>query len=533
MPLTGKKSLLPPHIHHQIYFICLCILAASMSTSYYVTSLIQILMGANWLLEGNYREKTSRFVQNHAALAFAGLYLVSLAGLIWSKDLAHGLGKEQIDRLPMLTLTFLIVSSRPLSNFKIRILVYFFFAAVLVVSFIGFYIWVTGSYVNFRKISPFVSHIYFSMMVVMTIFALPWFTARLTSSPRLLIIAYTVSAWLIVYLFILRSLTGIICFAGVIMFLFAWTVYNAKKNWIRIAASGLIIILTILGIGLFSWMYNKVSMKIVPEPHTLQEKTSAGNSYSHLFDHPERENGHFVYYFLAEEEARDAWNKRSDFDFDGRDLPGNEIRITLYRYLSSMGLRKDAEAITNLTEKDIEAIEKGTPNFLYTQWPGFIVRFHQSIWEVYWYRYKGDPSGHTLTQRIELWKGSYEAFKEKPILGWGTGDIFFAVEYGLKKIESQMDNYHMKPHNQYIVFLLTIGVVGSLVLYFLFGLFIKITGAWKYLAFNIFLVIMGVSMIANHPIDAQAGQTFFTFFSLYFGFLYPRLSQINNSESIG
>jgi len=499
-------------------------MAAAMPTSYFVTSLSQILMGANWLLEGNYREKLSRFLKSRAALMICSIYLVMVLGLIWSEDLAQGAGKELIDRLPMLTLTFLVVSSRPLPKLQIKLLAYIFFASVLVTSLIGIVFWITGTIDSFRKISPFVSHIYFSMMVVMTIFSLPWLTAKVFCSRKYLYAALLISAWLVVFLFILRSLTGLLCFAGVFLFLLGWMVYKAKQRWIKTAALGLFVLSLFLGAATFGWMYNHVSKRIIPEEGSLTEKTSLGNTYTHYYHHPERENGHYVYYFVEENEVREHWNRISDLDFDGEDLLGNELKITLFRFLSSRGLRKDAEGIGQLEMEEILAIEKGIPNYLYTQWPGFIVRLHQTAWELYWYRTKGNPSGHTFTQRLELWKGSWEAFKKKPWIGWGTGDIFIAVDYGLHKIESMMENYHMKPHNQYLIFLLTLGLTGTLLIFTLYGMVIWHTGAWKLLPFNFFLVIIAISMIANHPIDAQTGQSFFIFFTLYYGFLYPRLS---------
>jgi hypothetical protein len=520
-----NKSLFPVRVHQYIYFACLAVMAAAMPTSYFVTSLSQILMGANWLLEGNYREKLSRFSKNIAAWMICTIYMVMVVGLIWTDDLAHGAGKELIDRLPMLTLTFMVISSRPLSNIQIKLLAYTFFASVVVTSIIGIVFWITGTVDSFRKISPFVSHIYFSMMVVMTIFSLPWLTAKISSSKKYLYASLLVSAWLFIFLFILRSLTGIICFAGVFLFLLGWMIYKGKQTSMKFAALIMFVFSVLFGVGIFGWMYNKVSMKIIPDEKSFHELTAQGNTYTHDFNQPDRENGHFVYYFIADNEARESWNKISSLDYDGEDRQGNELRATLFRYLSSKGLRKDANSINKLTTEELEAIEKGVPNYLYTVWPGFVVRLHQTAWELYWYRAKGNPTGHTFTQRLELWKGSWVAFKKKPLIGWGTGDIFIAVDYGLHKIESRMETFHMKPHNQYLIFLLTLGLIGTIIIFSLYALVIRFTGAWKYLPFNFFLVIMAVSMIANHPIDAQAGQSFFTFFTLYFGFLYPRLSK--------
>ena len=132
-----------------------------------------------------------------------------------------------------------------------------------------------------------------------------------------------------------------------------------------------------------------------------------------------------------------------------------------------------------LDQGDVSAIERGAPNHHYTRWPGFLVRVHQSVWEVYWYRESGNPSGHSLTQRMELWRASFVAFREKPWLGWGTGDLFIAVEYGLNAIDSQMDNFKMKPHNQYLLFLLTLGLLGSVFMYALYIFYVKTSRAYQ------------------------------------------------------
>ncbi len=519
--LTGRpKALFSEEIHHWIYFVCLCILVASMPTSRFIMSLIQILMGVNWLLEGNYREKVNRFMGHKAAFFLMMLYVLHAIGLIWSEDIAYGLGKDMVDKLPMLTLTFLVVSSRPLSVFQVRLLLYLFFSSVVVTSLIGFYIYITGNYNNFRDLSPFISHVYLSMMVIMTIFTLPWLTIKITQNKKWIALSVLVSLWLVIFLFILRSMTGLLCFGGVIAFMVIRQVMQTRAMVLRI--SGVIVLLLMVSAAIFAsaYMYRMVSHEVPVDQDALDDTTALGNTYHHDFDNPKRENGHYVFAFIAQNELRQAWNQRSEMDFDGEDIPGNQLRATLYRYMASRGLKKDSEGLQQLTDEEINAVERGVPNYLYLQWPGFVVRFHQIIWEIYWYRERGDPTGHSFTQRLELWRGSWVAFQEKPLLGWGTGDIFIAVRYGLEKIASPMENYHMKPHNQYLLFLLTLGIAGSILLYGFYFMFVMQSRAYQYLPFNIFLVILLVSMIANNPIDAQAGQTFFTFFSLYFGFLY-------------
>ncbi|MBW6479429.1 MAG: O-antigen ligase family protein [Bacteroidales bacterium] len=516
------KSVFPESVHHWIFFVLLCILAASMPTSRYVMSLSQILMGVNWLLEGYYREKIIRFSKNKPALIFTSMYALYLIGILWTEDLAMGFGSDLKNKIPMLTLTFIVASSKPFNREQLNWLLLVFSAAVLVTTFIGFSVYLSGDFVNFRHISPYVSHVYLSMMVVITIFLLPWIAHRMSPDKKWFFAALLISLWLLIFLFILRSMTGIFCLVGVLAFLAFRFVFSNHNLILRfIAGAGMLVIISVMVI--VPWrMYNKVSEQREYENSEFTQNTSRGNAYLHHTDEILRENGYLVYTFIAKEELREAWNERSEIDYDSRDLPGNELKVTIYRYLSSKGYKKDREALMRLSDEEIKSIERGIPNYLYNEWPGILVRVHQSVWEVYWYTKTRNPSGHTLTQRFELWKGSWQAFREKPIFGWGTGDIFIAVDFGLNKIDSEMENYHMKPHNQYLLLLLMLGLAGTITYFFLYAYFVNITKAYTFLPFNIFLTIMLISMLGNNPIDAQTGQTFFTFFTLFFGIMYRK-----------
>ncbi len=483
-------------------------------------SVSQIILGVNWLLEGNYPEKLKRFVNNRAAWYFTGIFFVHVIGLLWSTDLGHAILDDLKDKLPMLTLTFLVVSSQPLSRKRTEILLWLFAVSVFVTSIVGLFIYQASDLIDPRKAMPFISHVYFSMMVVFVMVLLPWLTHRATKNIWYILLSYLAVSWLIVYIFILSAMTGILCLAAVVTFLAIRELIFSRRTIIRLAAGFLLMMGIGAGTALMVFMHEKVSMIVPIETNALNEQTAQGSPYIHYTDNQLRENGNLVYYFIAEDELREAWNERSALKYDGYDLLGQALRGTLFRYMSSLGLRKDREGIYKLNDADIRAIEKGVPNYLYTQWPTTFTRVHQTIWEVYQYHRTGNPSGHTFAQRLELWKGSYVAFKKKPVIGWGTGDIFIAVEYGLNKINSQMENYQMKPHNQYILFLLTLGVLGSLAMYALYILYIRRTKAYKHLPFNVFLLILLVSMIGNNPIDAQTGQTFFCFATLFFGVMH-------------
>ncbi|MBW6499505.1 MAG: O-antigen ligase family protein [Bacteroidales bacterium] len=517
--LFYKKSDEP--LHAYLYYLCLCLMLISLPTSIYFISVAQILMGANWLAEGQYREKIQRFLRNKPAVIFSLIYLVYLAGIAWTSDLAYGIGYDLKNKLPILTLTFLMASNQPLRPVRLRGLITVFSLTVLVTSIIGFIIFLSRDYINPRSISPFISHVYLSMMVVFSIFLIPWHTRQVAENPRWRKLSWLASAWLLLYLFILSSITGILCLGGVVVFLLTKEIFSKSTLSRKIMAVAAFAVMAAASLLLFMYVIRPLTIKITPEPLALTEKTSEGNAYRHDVENQQRENGHLVYHFIAEVEIDAAWNERSQIDIDSTDHSGQPIKATVYRYLSSKGLRKDKEGINALKEKDIEAIEHGIPNHLYTRWPNLLVRLHQSAWEFFEYNRTGNPSGHTFTQRLELWKGSIEAFKERPQFGWGTGDIFIAMDYGLSAIGSKLDNYQMKPHNQFLVLLLMVGITGTLVIFVLYIWFLRETRATNYLLFNIFLVIMLVSMLGNNPIDAQIGLTFFVFFSLYYGIMLP------------
>jgi hypothetical protein len=516
-------------IHDLIYFYCLCLLLISLPTSIYFVSVAQILMGANWLAEGAYSEKLKRFLRNRPAIFLSSIFLLYLTGIFWTQDLAYGIGYDLLNKLPLFTLTFLVASSRQVSNDRLNALLVLFSLAVFVTSLIGLAIFFSNEYIDPREISPFIMHVYFSLMVVMAIFLLPWVSKRISSNKNWFFGVILVSVWLFVFLFILGSMTGILSFAGVLAFLVVREFFR-KSLMIKKVLAGLAIGVSLIGIAFLIMVVLKpIWQKIAPEPDSLIELTAEGNLYQHDLEEDLRENGHLVYLFIAEEELRNAWNNRSTFDFDSSDLKGQELRATIYRYLSSKALRKDKEGLNNLSPEEIEAIEHGVPNHLYTRWPNAIIRIHQSFWEINEYARTGNPSGHSFIQRVELWRAAWIAFKEYPLFGWGTGDIFLAMDFGLSSIDSPIEDYKMKPHNQFLNILIMIGIVGFFLFSGLFILFVKTTRAYQFLPFNIMLVIVFVAMFGTNLIDFQIGLTFFLFFSIFFGILYN--SQTSNDMS--
>jgi hypothetical protein len=508
-------------VYDLVYFFGICLLLIALPTSIYFVSASQLLMGLNWLVEGRYREKLQRFWNNRPAVLFSAIYLVYLAGILWTQDLAQGVGSDLKNKVPILTLPFLLASIRPLPPERTRLLPLLFSLSVMVATFVGFSFYLTQEFADPRAFSPFVIHVFFSMMVVFAIFLLPWSVRRITQKTGWFYLSLAGAAWLLVFLFTLSALTGILCLGAVVVYLLAKEMFF--KPGIHRKLIGTLVLAGVVALVVFvlGTVMRPLSREVDPDPGTLTQTTREGNPYLHDFEETSRENGHLVYFFIAEDELREAWNARSELNIDSASLAGQELKATILRYLSSKGLRKDRQGLNALDDHEIRAIEYGVPNHLYLQWPNFLVRVHQTLWEIQELERTGNPGGHSLTTRVELWEAAWTVFRLRPIFGWGTGDVLGAVQYGLKLTESELDYSRLKthPHNQYLHLLVMLGLAGTILIGTLYYQFISRSFATRFEIFKIFLVIALAGMLVDSPVDHQIGLTFLLAFSLYFGVL--------------
>ncbi|GAB1450152.1 hypothetical protein MASR2M47_02080 [Draconibacterium sp.] len=99
----------------------------------------------------------------------------------------------------------------------------------------------------------------------------------------------------------------------------------------------------------------------------IDKKTASGNYYSHDFDNLSVENGRYTYLYICDDEMRVEWNKISKIKYDDGMPSGYPMYTIIYRYLTSKGLRKDAEGIKSLTPKDIQNIEHGITNVIFQE----------------------------------------------------------------------------------------------------------------------------------------------------------------------
>ena len=76
---------------NNLYFIGLLLLVTGLPVSLFLTSISQFVLFAAFLFEGKIKEKIARFFQNKTALLFAGIWILHLIGLLWTKDMNEGI----------------------------------------------------------------------------------------------------------------------------------------------------------------------------------------------------------------------------------------------------------------------------------------------------------------------------------------------------------------------------------------------------------------------------------------------------------
>ena len=392
------------NIHHTVYYWSLVLLAISLPLSKFIMSVAQIILLGNWILEGDFYNKFKLLIKRKSLLFVISIYVIHMIGLLYSEDYNFGLHDIRI-KLPLIVLPVIIGTSHGISNLKIKVLFQFFISAVIVSSLISTYILLGFTKItltDFRDISIFISHIRFALLVNVAIFSSGYFLIfdKIKKTRYENIIYLCSIIWLIIFLYLLQSLTGIIIFfitGFVFMLYWIWKLrYPVVRTILILIMIGFPVLLIIFLARSVSRFYSLEDI----DPVSIDHNTKNGNPYWHDFENKQIENGNYVWLYVSEKELNEEWNKKSDYNYYGKDNLGQEIKYTLIRYLTSKGYRKDAEGISKLTGEDIVLIESGVANHIFKDKYKLYPKLYPIIWQFDIFLKGGNPSGHSVTQRL-------------------------------------------------------------------------------------------------------------------------------------
>lgn len=506
-------------IHRYLFVFFLSGIAFSLPLSEFFTSAFTIALVSNWLLTVDSWRRLRNFFSNRPLLIFMSIYFLYVVFLINTDDLTAGILVLKL-KLPLLAIPLVIGNTRVLSSNELRVVLSSFILGVFIASITGTfdYFILSEGISDRRNISLFISHIRLSLMVCFSFFISSYYTVIHDNTDFRFKYAYALFAlWFAAFLLILLSLTGIIIFIVLVFF----SSYRIITRYVNKAYSGISIIvmvaifLMILGyLGYVTIDFYSVKENYLPD---YEELTAGGRKYTHDTDKKFLENGYYVWRYICDEELRSEWNRRSTLDYDGSDLRGQEIRHTIIRYMTSLGIRKDSVGIWKLTGEDINSIESGHANCRYRDGVSLSDRVYDLVWQLDHYFKGGNPQGNSVTQRLEFFITGWNVFKKYPLFGTGTGDL--VDEYMLQYQDggSKLDSKHRRiSHNQYLTVLVRFGITGFIL--YIFALFYpvyKLKTGNNFLA-PVFFIIIFLSMLNEDTLESITGIVFFSlFYSLF------------------
>ncbi len=509
--------------HRNIYLAGLILLAVSLPLSLFGLSLSVFILSINWLLEGQFKRKIKVLKERKSILIFMSFWLIHVIWLLNTNNSVYGFHDLKI-KLPLFFLPLIIGTTESLNRKEIKWIFTFFILAVFISTLISMGVLAgMGGYEirDMREISIFVSHIRLSLYVVISLFFILLNLINTGTEEKILLKVFEISLllWFVFFLFILKSLTGLIVLGVVgagfgLYLIFRLSPSRKKTIIIFVLAFGFFIVSGTL-IRYFQRFYN------VEEINTeqLDEYTENGNPYTNNLKDKHVENGHYLWLYVSEDELRKEWNERSNIDFDGRDLGGQRIKTTLIRYLSSKGLRKDSAAVASLSPEEISNIEKGVANYLFINKKSMYSYFYKVLWQFEEQRLGSNPSGHSVIQRFLHLKAGLAILKENFWFGVGTGDVPDAFAEYYERINSPLaPDVRHRAHNQFVTLFLTFGIFGFL--WAVFALFYPVfkENGLKNPYFVIFISVSVFSLLTEDLFETSAAAMSFAFFYSIFLF---------------
>ena len=527
--MTSQASIRP--YLSQAYLLGLLLMAVGLTLSPFLMGMSQFWLVIVWLVDafappfngvGGIKTKLSLFLHNKVAVLLALFYLMHIIGLLWTSDFQYAMRDLRV-KLPILVLPFILSSMEPLDRKRFNFVMLVYVLSVFVATLFSLSTYFKHDYEDVREISHFISHIRFCLNIVFCMAIIGYYLFVRKSPWWGKAIQIVLLFWFAYQIFIFETLSGYVVLAAVAVVsgVYAFLQWKKSMAW-HIAVA--VIALVFMGLATVIVIREvKPLLKVeTVDFSTLEKKTALGNDYWHDTIYNPVEDGKFVGLYYCKKEMQEAWSQRSVLPFDGTTRNGESLEATLARYLTSKGLRKDAQGVLALTDEDIQNIEQGVANYNNWRHPGLQARLSSTLFEYNLYKRFNNPNGGSLSQRIEFTRASFHIIGQHPWFGVGTGDVPQAFSQAYDEIQSPLkEEFRFRAHNQYLAIAVAFGLVG--LAFFLFVLLYPWFASRKnhtYL-YMVFLTIMLLSMFPEDTLETQAGASLFAFFEAFLLFVAP------------
>ena len=491
-----------------------------MPVSVWMLSVLTIVITVNWFISGNLAAKMHFFLSRRDLMMLSAIFAMYLLWLINTSDF-KGAAHDLKLALPVLCYPLVIGTSGKITARQLKIILVSLIAGCMVAVGAGLLTLAGLGYRfvdNSRDLALFVPSTRLIVLLNLAIFSALWMGLnRNTGSLLFRIVLVAAAVAMTFFIFRLLSVTGVI----ILLILLGGTgIYLLFRP--RCHLAGLAFIATAAAISVFAVCllirtWNNLHVPDNPSLNAGLKITASGNHYTHYPEETLLENGYLVWMNVCEDELRKEWNERSVIRYDSTDESGNELRVTLIRYLSYLGLTKDSAAVSQLTDRDILNIQRGFANPLYAHPASPAAKAYELVWQIDRALKGTNPSGHSVTMRKEFYRAAIGIIRKHPIFGVGTGDVrqAFSEEYRVNNTPLR-EEYRMRAHNQYLAFALTFGIPGLVIALALIYTPWLISPERKQYVFAVFISIIFISMFNDDTFASFTGATFFSYFYTLF-----------------
>lgn len=500
-------------LHYTIYFWSIVIFAMAINWSPWMMGFMVGVLLLVWLLQPSLANGIANAAKRPSIFLFSALFFIAVIWLAGTQNMPKGID-YLVKTVPVFILPLVFGSSPRLRerDFEWVIIAYVFSTVVSSMFNLGYFMATSSQASDVREMSFFMSHIRYSLFIVLAIsFSFYFIYSKKSLEPFKRNVLYFSLVWLIIFLFLLQSVTGIAVFFF-LLFILLFVLLKKTKNIIyRLSIIGVFATsISYITWLIFSGLHNFYPIKQV-DISKLDTKTAYGNTYSHTIVSPMVENGRYVFLYICDAEVWKAWSERSRYPYDSLDRRGQFLPQTIIRYLTSKDLRKDRDGIYSLTEQDVKNIESGITNYKLSDKFSLQGRIYQIMWELDMYFKGQNPSGHSITQRFEFIKCAIAIIESNQLLGIGTGDLKDEMKAGYDKINSQLNNRDFLPHSQFFTIIIRFGFVGLTLFFLSIASAVLIEKRQHDFLVLVHLFIVIVSMVNEDTLETQYGIILFAF----------------------
>jgi hypothetical protein len=413
--------------------------------------------------------------------------------------------------LPMLLLPLAFATITP-HDFLYKYFNKFYLFSSLIFVLIPIIAYITGLIASVKDISWYQNHIRASLLITIAIAIILFSPETIKFKKNRIVIPILI----ILFIFFQILIASLAPFLLSIMIFIIWLTIKIYTKNKYIAITFLLLLLIGLPLGMFFWYQSFFGIP----------KQISKNDIKTL----EIENKNLFNPYLIDESLVIAWNEVSEKSINENNPLADITYYTAVRFLASKNLPLDYRGIKMLSKEEIKAIEQGIPNYRLFNTIPIITRVYNLFYEIYRINKDGQLYFYgSLSQRLIYLQAGISLIKEKPLFGWGTGDVNLAfTKYYSKNYPEISPKLYRKAHNQFVTIGVALGLAGMLLLFSL----------WLYPIFNTKLrknisslwiclwVIFTVMMLIEDMLEGQQATTMTVFFLNFYLLLFKNPSKI-------